>query len=203
MKRSWLELCLYPEVKLHIIRYFVQNPELRNNQSEIARAILASQVSVSRHISDLVKLSVLLEERNGLSAIYRLNINSMLVNTVLIPMIESSQKLIAQFVHKTFIKLKSPGKDIYKIILFGSAARGDLRPKSDLDLLVVAWKKDKKLESLLHEIFVGEGYDNGFKINLHVESKKTFETAGNIPYLLSVKKEGVLIWSHAKNEGRK
>lgn len=45
-------------------------------------------------------------------------------------------------------------KELKKIILFGSRARGDERPESDYDLLILVDAKDRKLIDQLYDVVV-------------------------------------------------
>ena len=68
-----------------------------------------------------------------------------------------------------------------KIILFGSAARGDLRPDSDLDLLVVKDSvKRRELAGLIYRSLIGVGR----AIDIVVASSDDIETYGNSPSLV-------------------
>src|SRR4051812_1120034 len=99
MGNDWIGLCLYPEIKFRITQHFILNPELRQNQTQIANSLHTSQVSVSRHISDLVSLRVLQEERYGQAAVYRLNSDSALVKRLLSKIVELNKDFISKWVH--------------------------------------------------------------------------------------------------------
>ncbi len=195
MRRDWIGLCFYPEIKFRIIQHFIANPELRQNQSQIARSLHTPQVSVSRHISDLVSLRLLHEERYGRAAVYCLNSKSALVNRLLSKVIRLNRDFLSDWVHDRMKSLSEVHKrQVKKVVLFGSAARLELRASSDVDLLAIVSPKSTELEAELQSILVAGGSEEGFKINLQVESAPAYEHAAGKGYLGVAKKEGVPLW---------
>lgn len=127
MGKDWIGLCLYPEVKFRIVQHFVLNPELRQNQTQIANSLHTPQVSVSRHISGLVSLRILHEERFGKAAVYWLNSKSALVKMLLSKIVELNRNFLSDWVHDRMKALSARHRSkVQKVILFGSASRGDL-----------------------------------------------------------------------------
>ncbi len=80
------------------------------------------------------------------------------------------------------------------VILFGSEARGDARPDSDIDLLILVDKDElteKESQKLTHPLYDIE-YDTGILINPVVILKKQW---GKIktPFYESIQKEGIVL----------
>ena len=195
MAPNWVELCFCPEVKFQIIQHFVRNPELRQNQTHIAKAVRRSAISISRNIQDLVRLQVLFEERHGRAAVYSLNQNSALVARFLVPAVALNSELIPKWVAQQVRALRaSSRKLIDRVLLFGSAARGDMSAGSDIDLLVVVTRKAPSLDLALRSTLVASGSAAGFKINLQVESAQDFNSLRPTAYLRAAKAEGVILW---------
>lgn len=79
-------------------------------------------------------------------------------------------------------------------ILFGSEARGDARPDSDIDLLILVDKDKISLEEeqkITHPLFHIE-YETGVLINPIVRSKSLWGKLVT-PFYTNVNKEGVLL----------
>ena len=81
-----------------------------------------------------------------------------------------------------------------KIILFGSAARGNARPDSDIDLLVVKdGVKRRALAGLIYRSLIGVGR----AIDIVVASSDDIERYGNSPslFLYPALREGRVIYA--------
>ena len=82
------------------------------------------------------------------------------------------------------------------IELFGSKARGDSGKESDIDLLVITEKKDRRLRHRIYE----DGLDIDLKYNVYL-SLKVFPASEfsrfqkmNTPFMQNIKKEGIVVW---------
>jgi len=85
------------------------------------------------------------------------------------------------------------GRNIEKAFLFGSVARGEQTPSSDIDLLVIVREDDIHLRhaliGLAYDIFLKTGED----ISVKVLGKNDFERARHFSFLRQVMKEGVQV----------
>ena len=82
-----------------------------------------------------------------------------------------------------------------RMILFGSQARGDARPDSDWDLLVLL-DKDKityEDESVYAYPFVEMGWENGTYISVKMYTKKEWQNRFFTPFYHNVQKDGIII----------
>ena len=87
------------------------------------------------------------------------------------------------------------GSRLNKVILFGSYARGEQTPESDIDLLVVL--NDKNLEtgkeiSAITDSLFNIGFQNNISISAHPVSEVRFSTEPNY-FFNRVKKEGKVL----------
>ncbi|MBI2605279.1 MAG: nucleotidyltransferase domain-containing protein [Deltaproteobacteria bacterium] len=195
MATNWVGLCFCPDVKFRIIHHFIQNPDLRQNQTQLARAIRRPAISISRNIHDLVKLRILHEERHGKAAVYSLNRSSGLVSRFLTQVVTLNAGFIPDWVEQQVEGLApSVKKFLDRIVLFGSAARGELSAVSDIDLLALVSRKSEALEFELRSSLVGNASEAGLKINLHVESVRDFDSPRSAGYLRIAKAEGIVLW---------
>jgi predicted nucleotidyltransferase len=81
-----------------------------------------------------------------------------------------------------------------RLILFGSQARGDARPDSDWDLLVVLnkSKKEKSDEDKSFE-FVMMGWKYGAYISMKIFTEKEWEKGRMFPFYKNVIRDGIEI----------
>jgi len=81
-----------------------------------------------------------------------------------------------------------------KMILFGSQARGDARPDSDWDLLVVLNKKGKRNWNDFDEYvypFTEIGWDYGVAINSLLYTQEEWEKRKITPLYKNIENEGI------------
>ncbi|MBI2468570.1 MAG: nucleotidyltransferase domain-containing protein [Candidatus Rokubacteria bacterium] len=92
--------------------------------------------------------------------------------------------------------LKAAGKRVRKIFLFGSRARGDARPDSDYDLLIVL--RDLRSEEVrsyrrsLYDAFLGTGLNVEPRVMSEEEFEETKGVIGGLAY--PAWEEGVLLY---------
>jgi len=81
-----------------------------------------------------------------------------------------------------------------KMILFGSQARGDARPDSDWDLLVVLNKpqKEESDEDKIYD-FVLMGWQFGAYLSIKLYTEKEWEKGKMFPFYKNVMNDGILI----------
>jgi predicted nucleotidyltransferase len=82
-----------------------------------------------------------------------------------------------------------------RLILFGSQARGDARPDSDWDLLLLVNKKESTLEDerLYAYPFTKLGWDYGKDFNVKLYSKDEWEERSFTPFYKNIETEGIII----------
>jgi len=81
-----------------------------------------------------------------------------------------------------------------KVILFGSQARGDARPDSDWDLLVLLNKgKKEELDEKNTYQFVLMGWDYGVYLSIKTYTVEEWEKGRMFPFYHNVQKDGIEI----------
>jgi len=90
----------------------------------------------------------------------------------------------------------SSDKRIRKIIAYGSRVRGDHRGDSDLDVLVIIDKKDKKIKDKILNIFYSYELETDLSFSITILSREELEFNEHLgsPFIQSIKKEGIIFY---------
>ncbi len=95
--------------------------------------------------------------------------------------------------------LRSQGERVRRIILFGSRARGDARPDSDYDLLVImsngGSEEHERLCQALYRVFEGVGVTAEPWVMSETHFNETKDVIGGLAY--PANKEGVLLYERS------
>lgn len=87
---------------------------------------------------------------------------------------------------------------VYKIVLYGSYARGDFTKESDIDILILLdCDKEQVLQfrKQISRLSSRIGLRNDIEISLLLRDKETFERGKNIlPFYRNINREGVEIY---------
>lgn len=100
---------------------------------ELARQVGLDAKTCHAALQELAEQGVVELQRVGRAIIYRLNDKHALVQILLVPLFEREGALIEAYAKDLVSLLGTPES----LILFGSVARGEERPTSDVDLLFV------------------------------------------------------------------
>lgn len=89
--------------------------------------------------------------------------------------------------------LSSFSKNIKKILLFGSRARGDFEQESDYDVIVLVGRADKDLEERICNTAWDFGFEHHVSISVLVFEQTLFENDPYEPLFINVRREGVAV----------
>jgi uncharacterized protein len=86
-------------------------------------------------------------------------------------------------------------KELDRLILFGSRARGDEKPYSDYDILVVMPEKDRRVIDALYDATMEVLYSTHRLISLKIYRKADFDKFAALPtpFLSNVLREGITL----------
>jgi uncharacterized protein len=121
------------------------------------------------------------------SDLARLN-NTSLANPIV-------QEAVISYVDKVVSRF---GELIISIILYGSQARGDAQPESDIDLLVVIQQDTPALRQALAEIAWQVQFDHNVVISDTIRSADQFQDmqTSRFPYYKTIEQEGIILWKN-------
>ena len=129
------EALLGSTLKIRTLRVLRRLPAREFTVRELAREVGASDVGVGKVLDDLEAYDVVRRRRIGRAYAIRANPDSALFG-VTRDLFEREEDLGAQF--QTAVQRWCAREGVEYAALFGSAARGDLGPDSDVDLLIVS-----------------------------------------------------------------
>ncbi|MBD5464823.1 MAG: nucleotidyltransferase domain-containing protein [Lachnospiraceae bacterium] len=106
--------------------------------------------------------------------------------------------LLEQYVEEV---RKIYGKHLKSVILYGSYARGDFRPDSDIDIMILIDLTDMEIKDFRHQLS-GITYDFNEKYDLDIKpiakSDAHFKKwLGVYPFYTNVQREGVALYGTA------
>jgi predicted nucleotidyltransferase len=147
--KNALDDILGQKSKLKILRYLVSSNQEASGR-QIAAYVGMSPTVCHQALADLVDHGVVKFRNIGRTYLYSLNPDSYVVEQILTPLYEKEKTSLDALVKDV---IKTVSDRAVSIILFGSIARGEEEPSSDIDILVIArTSQDKaKIEDVLNE----------------------------------------------------
>lgn len=138
-----LEKIIGKKSKIKILRLLLDDVNKEYCLDEIARFTGMSCGTVHPSLKELLDVRVITQRKVGRSLLYAINKNHILFPQIkeLIHLEKKSLRTVAEQFVASLDK-----KGIVAVILFGSVARGEFNEKSDIDILVVYYRKDTKQE---------------------------------------------------------
>ena len=128
-----LEDLLGQKSKISILRLLVQEPELTGR--EIARRTGLSPRAAQQSLQALHAKGVLHRKSAGASYLFSLNTERYVVTRLLHPLFHREMGMFDVVMGE--LKKSLPRKGILSLVLFGSAARAESGPGSDLDVMIL------------------------------------------------------------------
>ncbi|MBI2072372.1 MAG: nucleotidyltransferase domain-containing protein, partial [Gemmatimonadetes bacterium] len=116
---------------MRILRYLCRAGGEHTGRA-IGRAVQVSHPAIHRALRTLAARAMVQAVRHGPAIAYRLNEDHWLVRTGLRPLFDAEAAFLAEVGGAV---QKAAGVPVRSVVLFGSVARGEASPESDLDLL--------------------------------------------------------------------
>lgn len=123
---------------LNVLLFFIKNPSIEISQTNLIKKTKIAKATAVKWLSFLVKHRFLSYKKIGVTNLYKLNNNNLMIRQL---------KIINTLTYlQDLYKLKDEGIEIY---LYGSSSRGEDTGKSDIDLLVIGNIKRNEIIDLI------------------------------------------------------
>ncbi|MBN1434240.1 nucleotidyltransferase domain-containing protein [Candidatus Fermentibacterales bacterium] len=122
---------LFPKVRRKLLSLLFLNPDREFHLREIVRALCSGKGAVERELRGMVSAGILERENRGNLSLYRANRECAIFDDLRSLVVKTSG------IKETIREALAGVRGIRFAMMFGSAARGDLDSRSDIDVLVV------------------------------------------------------------------
>lgn len=129
-----LDFILGQTSKVKILR-FLSRSQAEMNGREIAKAVGTSHVKCHAALQELTTHGLVTMRRVGRSILYGIDADNVQFKSLLQPLFKNESQLFNMLKSTLFENLS--GSDIVSMIVFGSVAKGNAQPNSDIDLLLI------------------------------------------------------------------
>ena len=185
-----LDEILGSKLKIRVLRHLSRGPGPYTGR-ELARASGYSHTQAYKALAELETLGVITRQHAGTSYLYSLDKGSYIVSHILLPAIEAERRLIAELAGRFYAGL---GQGLISVVLFGSVARREDDPDSDIDLILVArdGSDTDSLEKTASELCLEAAVEFGGSVSAFVFTESEYERK-----LM----DGKAMWKDIKAEG--
>jgi predicted nucleotidyltransferase len=127
-----------------VLRHLVRDNREQSGR-EIARAVGLSPKPLNQVLAQLADEKVLLRRNVGRVYLFQLHRDNLLVADLVVPLFEGEEKLL----DRALADVLDGVPNILSAVLYGSVSRGEEKPSSDLDLLVVTENGTETVKDIL------------------------------------------------------
>ncbi len=184
--------------KVRILRFFCRKGGTWSG-NRIAAEVGANPMTAHRALRELRQATLLNVRKIGNSLAYSLKDRHFLVRQILRPLFDQEAKLSDRLSELLSQTLKSGEKEkVITVAIFGSVARGEERPTSDIDLFVLVESKQakRKIRNAL-DPFCGrvmEEFGNVPSIYVNALSEARQKVRRKLPLFQNILRDHRVIW---------
>lgn len=166
-----LEEILNSRSKVKILQLLTNRPEWIFGETEVAKELDIPKTTTHRSLKALRDQNIVREFKKGRGIVYQLNKTNYVVRELLEPLFKKENTIITEKSKEFCRKLN---KLISVGILFGSAARGEMKATSDVDLALIS-NEPKELEKLADKLKAQFLEKDSIIFSTHIYEKKDFK----------------------------
>ena len=160
-----IRLLFKSKIRQNILAVFFADESRKFYINEMARIVNTSQGTCRRELNKLADMGLLVSSRTGNLQYYEINKKS--------PFYNEFRTIIQKTIGiEAIIKGKLQGlKGITFAFIFGSYAKNEFKPESDIDIVIIGTISEVRLARIFRDI---EG-ETGREINYHIYSMREFK----------------------------
>ena len=190
--------------KVRILRFFCRKGGTWSG-NRIAAEVGINPMTTHRALQDLRQATLLNMRKIGSSSAYSLRDRHFLVRQILRPLFDEEAKLPDRLWKLLSETLRSEEKaKVITVALYGSVARGEERPTSDIDLLVLVESEQAKrriegaLDRFCENVMEEFGNVPALYVNTLAEARRKIQR--EVPVFQNILKEHRVIWGKPLGE---
>jgi predicted nucleotidyltransferase/DNA-binding HxlR family transcriptional regulator len=195
-----LDDILGSKTKVRILRLLFRTRGLFSGR-EVSRLIGFSPTHTISNLRQLEALGLVLKQHAGNTDLYQLDSRNSAVDGVLAPIFSWESGLLDELAQMFVDRL---GSELVSLRLFGSVARGDEEPSSDVDLLIVLTDSSDpdKMEDLITEVDLDAGRRLGSPVSTIqvTESEYARKVKGRRGFWKDIPRESKVIYQRDELE---
>lgn len=184
---SWLEPALGTPSKVRILRVLCWRPDAWFSEADLSRAIRMSPNTVNLALRDIGRVGLLESQVGGRGHSVRLRASSPMASAI--RRLYQTENDAVEDIRRAIRPLVPDGS---ACILFGSAARGDMGPKSDIDVLFIAPTRDAAATLDVLATRAAYGVFPGRYRSIYL-TPTMLRKRWNQPLVESIRRDGVLL----------
>lgn len=185
MQQDVVSFLLASENRKKIARTLFEYPNRQWSCSALEELSKISHATVFRTLSGLKEFGILKSFKiNKKDIVYELSKNPIIED---IKRILEIDKLTYKKIAKNFVNAIKSEK-IYSVILYGSGIKGEIKPESDVDILIIIVKHNREFERKLFDKAAVYSSEVNKTLSLVIMDKLEIKKEKNSQFLKSIKK---------------
>lgn len=182
---AWTEVALGATSKLRILRLLTRSPDRIFTEAAIARAVRMSPNTVNVALRDLKAAGLVLIHGTGRGERVQFH-SGAIFGDPLRKLFKSEEDLAGALIEK----MSAAVPQDTACVLFGSVARGEATPMSDIDILIVAPSHDAAADADVHVRRAGRAIYKG-RFNMLHYTPSELRRAWDSPLLRAIRAHGI------------
>lgn len=185
-----LDDLLRSQAAVRILRVLLQHPAKEFTGRELARLARVSPTKASQQLEALLRQGMVHRRTVGRSHGWRI-VREHVLTEALRDLFSTERTSLARLQRLLLRGLK--GIRLKRLVLFGSVARGEERPDSDVDLLVVVPSAAEKSKAIKRLLFLGQETQAHFgnALSPHVYTTREAAAQEGSALMENVRREGI------------